>query len=250
MGGRWWRSRPAERGSFRWVMQQASRAHWNGHPRLRDHVRGLCLVWAAGNPQRAAWAVSRVLAAAESWSHSKRDFGRSAGHASGRAAACRTWRREKVARRLKMQGKTRAETAAVMGVSVRSVSRYLAGREHVTRKAERLRRAQRARIAAARRRWRASRGLFEGGQGRSSRPSYISTKEREGYPTRFQVRTPEGGIKTVETPAPLRPEVEAARIAELRKQAAYLRSLEDSDGRMVANPLRCETGCRQRPFAS
>ena len=227
MGGRWWRSPLADRGTFRWVMQKASRAHWNGHPRFPDYVRGLCLVWAAGNAQRAAWGHGRVLQAAETWSHSKRDFGRSAGHASGRATAIRTWKREKLARRFKMRGKTRAETADLMGVTPRSVSRYLAGREHVARKAERITRHRAARIAAARRKWRASRGLFEGGQKRSSQPLYISTKDREGYVTRFKIRTRDGATKTVSTPAPLRPEVEADRIAERRRQAAYLRSLED-----------------------
>ena len=227
MGGRWWKAPAADRGTFRWVMQEASRAHWNGHPRFPEHVRSLCLVWAAGSAERTAWGVSRVLRAAESWSHSKRTFGRGAGHASGRATAIRTWRREKLARRLRMQGKTRAESARLMGVTERSVSRYIAGRQHISRKAQRLAKYQRARIKAARRRHRISRGLLEGRQERSSRPVYISTKERQGYSTSMRIRTKDGGTRTVRIPAPLRPEVEAERIKELRRQAAYLRSLED-----------------------
>ena len=228
LGGRWWRSPEADPGSFRWVMQRASRAHWNGHPRLREYVTRLCLVWAAGNPQRAAWAVSRVLEAAESWSHSKRDFGRGCGTRFRPGCCGAHLEAREVGPEAEDAGQDPQRDR--FGDGCQCAQRVPLPRRPRTRDPARPNGCGETSSHASQ-----QHGENGARPGVSStrdsnvvpQTSYISTKDREGYVTWFTVRTGDGETKTVKVPAPLRPEVEAARIAELRKQAAYLRTLKD-----------------------
>ena len=146
--GRWWRTVPET--NLHAALAALSARRWAG---LTDDAGAEALMRSFGYRRASliAWAVAK----SRTWTHERRHFGRECGRASGRARHHRMlWLRHR-AIVMVAKGKTRAEAAALLGVTLRHVRRLLAYRVDPD--------------SAAYRRWR--RSLFFSRRGRQRRPS-------------------------------------------------------------------------------